>query len=206
MKLLLESVYLYDMISYKAYQVIDSERFLYYITMFQSGIEGMGIYNITDDTTTLIYYPEHFIYMVPQYTDDKSIIIADMQSAVGTEMIGLYKTTFYGDDAGILEQITDNIFSRTEFIVSKDNKYLVYKLWKENSSDRGDNYVYTVSDDQRYIKTVIKVVDLTKGEIVKVGTIYEETTQSGQRVELAFDEAGNAYINYGSYNFVIATD
>jgi len=83
---------------------------------------------------------------------------------------------------------------------------LVYKLWKENSSDRGDNYVYTVSDDQRYIKTVIKVVDLTKGEIVKVGTIYEETTQSGQRVELAFDEAGNAYIKYGSYNFVITTD
>jgi hypothetical protein len=83
---------------------------------------------------------------------------------------------------------------------------LVYKLWKENSSDSGDNYVYTVSDDQRYIKTVIKVVDLTKGEIVKVGTIYEETTQSGQRVELAFDEAGNAYIKYGSYNFVITTD
>ncbi len=83
---------------------------------------------------------------------------------------------------------------------------MVYKLWKENSSDRGDNYVYTVSDDQRYIKTVIKVVDLTKGEIVKVGTIYEETTQSGQRVELAFDEAGNAYIKYGSYNFVITTD
>ncbi|HOD94040.1 MAG TPA: hypothetical protein PL054_09255 [Clostridia bacterium] len=105
-----------------------------------------------------------------------------------------------------MEQITDNIFRRTEFIVSKDNKYLVYKLWKENSSDRGDNYVYTVSDDQRYIKTVIKVVDLTKGEIVKVGTIYEETTQSGQRVELAFDEAGNAYIKYGSYNFVITTD
>jgi len=144
--------------------------------------------------------------MVPQYTDDKSIIIADMQSAVGTEMIGLYKTTFYGDDAGILEQITDNIFSRHECIVSIDNKYLVYKLWKENSSDRGDNYVYIVSDDQRYIKTVIKVVDLTKGEIVKVGTIYEETTQSGQRVELAFDEAGNAYIKYGSYNFVITTD
>ncbi len=83
---------------------------------------------------------------------------------------------------------------------------MVYKLWKENSSDSGDNYVYTVSDDQRYIKTVIKVVDLTKGEIVKVGTIYEETTQSGQRVELAFDEAGNAYIKYGSYNFVITTD
>ena len=144
--------------------------------------------------------------MVPQYTDDKSIIIADMQSAVGTEMIGLYKTTFYGDDAGILEQITDNIFRRHECIVSIDNKYLVYKLWKENSSDRGDNYVYIVSDDQRYIKTVIKVVDLTKGEIVKVGTIYEETTQSGQRVELAFDEAGNAYIKYGSYNFVITTD
>ncbi len=45
------------------------------------------------------------IYKVPQYTDDKSIIIADMQSAVGTEMIGLYKTTFYGDDAGIMETI-----------------------------------------------------------------------------------------------------
>lgn len=105
-----------------------------------------------------------------------------------------------------MEQITDNIFRRTEFIVSKDNKYLVYKLWKENSSDRGDNYVYIVSDDQRYIKTVIKVVDLTKGEIVKVGIIYEETAQSAQRVKLAFDEAGNAYINYGSYNFVIATD
>jgi alpha-L-arabinofuranosidase len=83
---------------------------------------------------------------------------------------------------------------------------LVYKLWRENASDNEDNYVYTVSDDQRYIKTVIKVVDLTKGEIVKVGTIYEETTQSEQRVELAFDEAGNAYIKYGSYNFIIATD
>ncbi|HQO70598.1 MAG TPA: hypothetical protein PLH71_09910 [Clostridia bacterium] len=120
-------------------------------------------------------------------------------------MIGLYKTSFFGDDAGKLEQITDNIFSLTEFIVSNDNKYLVYKLWKENSSDV-DSPIYIVSDNQIYIKTVIKVVDLTKGEIVKVGTIYEETTQSGQRVELAFDEAGNAYIKYGSYNFVITTD
>ena len=223
MKLLLESdpYYLYST-GYKAYQVIDSERFLYYITKFQSGIEGMGIYNITDDTTTLIYYPEHFIYMVPQYTDDKSIIIADMESAVGTEMIGLYKTTFFGDDAGKLEQITDNIFSRPEFIVSNDNKCLVYKLWKENSSDV-DSPIYIVSDNQIYIKTVIKVVDFTKGEIVKVGTIYEEVTQSGlwseaettvsnyysyrnnQRIKFAFDEAGNVYVNSGNNNFVIDT-
>ena len=221
MKLLLESdPYYSESTLYKAYKVIDSERFLYYISKFQSGIEGMGIYNITDDTTTLIYYPEHFIYMVPQYTDDKSIIIADMESAVGIEMIGLYKTSFFGDDAGKLEQITDNIFSLTEFIVSNDNKYLVYKLWKENSSDV-DSPIYIVSDNQIYIKTVIKVVDLTKGEIVKVGTIYEEVTQSGlwseadttvsdyysyrNNQKLAFDEAGNVYVKSGNNNFVIAT-
>jgi hypothetical protein len=52
MKLLLESdPYYSESTSYKAYKVIDSERFLYYISKFQSGIEGMGIYNITDDTT-----------------------------------------------------------------------------------------------------------------------------------------------------------
>ena len=99
---------------------------------------------------------------------------------------------------------------------------MVYKLWKENSSDV-DSPIYIVSDNQIYIKTVIKVVVFTKGEIVKVGTIYEEVTQSGlwseaettvsnyysyrnnQRIKFAFDEAGNVYVNSGNNNFVIDT-
>jgi len=215
----LKSKYKYDLIGYKAHQVIDSQRFVYYISMSGAGIYGMAIHNIADDVTTPIYYPEDSIYMFPMYTDNQMIIIGDGEDDASTRIAGLYKTYFYGDDIGKLVKVTDDILYYYRYSFSSDGRYILYEAIPDSYTDDYDSFAYIVSDDQQYYKRHMKVIDLITGEVVKEGMIYEEVSQNGSwlgsrvadfwshlhryNITFAFHEDGNPYIRYDNNNFVI---
>jgi hypothetical protein len=215
----LESKYKYDLTGYKAHQVIDSERYVYFITFHTAGVYGMAIHNITDDVRTPIYYPEDSIYMFPMYTDNQMIIIGNGEDDASDRIAGFYKTYFYGDDIGKLVKVTDDILYYNRYIFNSDGRYILYEAIPDSYTDDYDSFAYIVSDDQQYYKRHMKVIDLITGEVVKEGMIYEEVSQNGSwlgspvadfwshlrryNITFAFDEAGNAYIRYDNNNFVI---